>query len=103
MQKIKKGDSVAVISGKDKGREGLVDRVFVNEHKVMIAGVNKYKKHNKLPTGSGGSGIVEIGKPIDIAKVMLICPSCHKKVRVGFALRNDEKVRICKSCKKVVK
>jgi large subunit ribosomal protein L24 len=96
--KIKKGDTVLVISGKWRGKTGKVLRTFPRELKVLVEGVNIVKKHQK-PKRAGEKGqIVEIPKPIPVSKVKLICPSCKKATRVGYKIEGDEKFRVCKEC-----
>jgi large subunit ribosomal protein L24 len=101
--KIKKGDTVLVISGKWKGKTGKVLKAFPKEMKVLVEGVNIVKKHQK-PRRSGEKGeIIEIPKPIPVSKVKLICPNCKKATRVGFEISKSNgkkvKLRICKKCK----
>lgn len=100
MLKIKLQDNVKVMIGKDLGREGKVENI-INNKKVLLPGINIYKKHVKGSQGQK-AGIYEIPRPIDISKVMLICPSCKKTVRVGFKIVGDEKVRLCKKCRKEI-
>jgi large subunit ribosomal protein L24 len=96
--KIKKGDTVLVISGKWRGKTGKVLRAFPRELKVLVEGVNIVKKHQK-PKRAGEKGqIVEIPKPIPVSKVKLICPSCKKATRVGYKIEGDKKFRVCKKC-----
>jgi large subunit ribosomal protein L24 len=96
--KIKKGDTVLVISGKWRGKTGKVLRAFPREFKVLVEGVNIVKKHQK-PKRAGEKGqIVEIPKPIPVSKVKLICPSCKKATRVGYKIEGDKKFRVCKKC-----
>lgn len=96
--KIKKGDQVKIISGKDKGREGQVERVYAKSGKLVVPGVNIYKKHikknEKLPQG----GVVDLPRPLLMNKVMLVCPKCKKMTRVGYIIEKNKKVRICKKC-----
>jgi len=96
--KIKKGDKVKVMTGKDKGKEGKVERVYKKSGKVLVANINLYKRHvkksDKIPQG----GIIDVPRPLDVAKVMLICPKCGKLTRVGFKVEKDKKYRICKKC-----
>jgi len=96
--KIKKGDKVKVLAGKDRGKTGVVEKVFVAERKVKIEGINKVKKHQK-PQRSGEKGqLISLSLPIDISKVQLICPKCSKPSRIGRVLDGDKKVRVCKKC-----
>lgn len=99
--KIKKGDKVKVLLGKDRGKEGQVEKVFGKEGKVLILGVNVYKRHVKKQ-GQTEGGIIEIPKPIDISNVALICPLCKKQTRVGFKEIKESKLRVCKKCKKEI-
>ncbi len=96
--KIKKGDLVRVIYGKDKGKEGKVEKVYPTKNLVLIQGINLYKKHikksEKIPQGA----IVSIPRPLDASKVMVICKSCQKPSRVGYQIKKDNKIRICKKC-----
>jgi len=101
MLKIKSGDKVKVLSGKDKGREGEVEKVFPKKSLLVIPGVNIYKKHVKGSQGQKG-GIYEIPRPLNIGRVALICPKCKKTARVGFRLAGEEKVRVCRKCKKEI-
>ena len=87
MLKFKKGDTVKITAGKDKGREGKI--------------VNLYKKHVK-GFGDVKGGVYDIPRPLGYGKVALICPKCKKMTRVGFGKAGDEKVRICKKCKKEI-
>ena len=107
MFKIKVGDEVAVISGKDRGRQGKVTMVIPRKNKLVMEGINITKKHVR-PTRKGQqSGIVERETPFPCSKVMLICPRCGKKSRVGMRLLEQksnrrEKLRFCKKCKEVI-
>ncbi len=100
--KIKKGDQVIVISGKDRLKKGRVLKAFPKEAKVLVEGLNLRKKHAK-PKKSGEKGeIVQISFPITVSNVKLVCPKCSRPVRVGFKLINDKKFRICKKCKQEI-
>ena len=101
---IKTGDTVVVISGKDKGKEGKINRAFPAEGKVIVAGVAMVKRHQK-PRGQGmPGGIIEKEAAIDASNVMLVCPKCHKATKVGHKFVDGEgkasrrKVRVCKEC-----
>lgn len=100
--KIKKGDIVLVISGKNKGKKGKILRAFPKERKILIEGVNLMKKHQK-PRKTGEKGqIIQKPAPIDVSNVKLICPKCSKAVRLGYKIVNDKKYRICKKCNKQI-
>jgi large subunit ribosomal protein L24 len=102
MQKIKQGDEVIVIVGKDKGKQGKVAKILEN-HKILVDGINKVKKHQKGNPNLGVSGgIIEKDMPIDISNVALYNPKTKKADRVGFRLDNGNKVRFFKSTNDVV-
>jgi large subunit ribosomal protein L24 len=100
--KLKKGDKVKVIAGKDKTRDGVIDRVYKKQDKVMINGINMYKKHVKKSDKMPQGGIVDIPRPIDISKIMLICPKCNKTTRVACKIEKDMKHRVCKKCQSII-
>jgi len=101
--KIRKGDTVKVVSGKDKGKTGKVEKTLPKKNKILVEGANVYKKHLK-PKGEGKpGGIIEINKPLPVSNVMLICPKCKKTTRVGYQLdKQRNKSRICKKCKQQI-
>lgn len=102
MQKIKKGDNVKVLLGKDNGRTGTIERVLAKENRVIISGLNVVKRHVKKRQGIEG-GIIDIIKPMNISNIALICPSCKQPTRVGFKVEDKVKSRICKKCGKEIK
>ena len=94
--KIRKGDTVKVISGKDKGKEGVVSRVLPSDNKVIVDGINVAKKHQKPRRANEQGGVIERDMPIDASKVMLVHKG--KTTRVGFKVNADgTKVRIARS------
>ena len=101
--KIRKGDTVEVISGRfeDKGKRGEVIKVLPKENRLVIQGVNMRKKHQREVQTQGRTmspGIIEFEGPISVSNVMLICPVCSEPTRVGI-LRSEESVqRVCKKC-----
>lgn len=99
--KIKKGDKVKVLLGKDRGKEGTVEYILAKERKVFVAGANIYKRHVRKVKDLEG-GIIDIPKPMDISNVSLICPNCHQVTRVGFKKVGNQKLRICKKCQKEI-
>ncbi len=101
MIKFKVGDQVKIMIGKDKGREGKIEKIIPAEEKVIIPEVNLYKKHVK-GFGDVKGGIYPIPRPLGFGKIALICPKCKKITRVGFKFAGEEKVRICKKCKKEI-
>lgn len=97
--KIKKGDQIKIIAGKDKGKSGKVIHSFPAENKIVAEGLNLMKK-NMRPKKEGEKGqIVQIPRKINISKVMLVCPKCEKDSRIGYKVTNENKFRICKKCK----
>ena len=105
--KLKKGDSVLIISGKDKGRSAKILRSFPKERRILIEGLNLRKRHVR-PKRQGEKGqVVSVPAPIDASNVKLLCPKCGKAVRLGYKITVSpsnssgqvKKVRICKKCK----
>lgn len=109
--KIKKGDNVLVNTGKDAGKHGVIESVFVKNGKIIVTGVNRVKKHLKPSRKNPQGGIIDKLAPIDSSNVALICPRCNKATRVGYKIiKNDKKdskdikkkIRICKKCNESV-
>lgn len=100
--KIKKGDQVKILLGKDRGKTGPVKYVKGKEGKVLVGGANLYKRHVKK-MGDVQGGIIDTPKPLNISNVGLICPNCKKITRVGYKMAGKEKVRICRKCKKEIR
>jgi len=97
--KIKKGDQVLVLTGKDRGAQGNVTRVLPAAGKVIVDGVNVAKKHQRATKATMQGGIIDKDMPIPVANVALVCPSCSKPTRVGYMIDGDgTKVRVCKKC-----
>jgi large subunit ribosomal protein L24 len=95
---IRRNDTVKVITGRDKGKEGRVLRVFPNDAKVLVEHVMMVKKHVRPnPQRNIKGGIAEQESRISISNVQLVCPSCGP-VRIGHEVRGDRKVRVCKKC-----
>ncbi|MEA3357452.1 MAG: 50S ribosomal protein L24 [Patescibacteria group bacterium] len=101
--KIKKGDKVKVLVGKDVGKQGKVLRILKDKRKIVVEGVNVYKKHVKGDGRNRESAIVDLVMPVDVSNVMLVCASCGKPARIIYQVKNDKsKVRICKKCGKPI-
>ena len=96
--KIKKGDKVMVIAGKDRGKSGKILRVFPSRERVLVEGVNIVKRHTRPTQKNPQGGIIEREAPIHISNVMLICPRCNKPARVGRKITEEGKFRVCKRC-----
>ena len=97
MLKFKVGDNIKVIQGKDKDRVGKIEYIDLKGQRVLIPGINVYKKHVKGQSGRK-SGIYDLPRPLAFSKVALVCPKCKKLTRVGFRVLSKEKVRICRKC-----
>ena len=96
--KIRKGDQVLILKGKDRGKKGKVLRGFPKETKVLVEGVN-IKKVHKRPKKEGEKGqVVEVPSPINVSKIKLICPKCGAPAKVGYKSSGKEKLRVCKKC-----
>ena len=101
--KIRKGDKIKVLSGKDKGKTGKVLQVFNKRDKVSVEGINLLFK-NMRPKKQGEKGQrIQFPAPIAVDNIALVCPKCNKTTRVGYKiLENKKKVRICKKCKEII-
>ncbi|VBB04847.1 ribosomal protein l24 signature [Lucifera butyrica] len=96
---VRKGDTVVVLSGKDKGKKGKVIEALPKKAKVVVEGVNKVKRHTKASQKVPQGGIVVKEAPLASSKVMLVCPECDKPTRIQkTALASGTKVRVCKKC-----
>jgi large subunit ribosomal protein L24 len=97
--KIRKGDRVRVLAGKDRGKEGEVMRALPREGKVIVDGVNVAKKHQRPTRTTQQGGIIDKDMPIQVSNVALVCPSCGRPTRVGFKIdQSGGKVRMCRKC-----
>lgn len=97
MIKFKIGDTVKVTAGKDRGREGKIEKVYPQKNTVLIPGINIYKKHVKGIQGQKG-GIYDVPRSLSFAKIALVCPKCKKVTRVGLKTVGGEKIRVCRKC-----
>lgn len=96
---IRKNDTVVVLSGKDKGKQGKIIEALPKDSKVIVEGVNKAKKHKKPRKQGDPGGIITKETPIYASKVMRVCPKCSKPTRAAHGTAKDgSKVRICKKC-----
>jgi len=101
--RIKKGDNVKVIAGKDKGKTGKVIQAFPKLEKVVVENVNMLKKHLRGKQQGQGGQAIEFSAPLSATNVLLICPKCAKPTRVGVKRMEDGKSgRVCKKCKEVI-
>ena len=98
MFKLKVQDQVLITAGKDKGKKNKIEKILPSENKVVVSGVNIYKRHRKA-TRNQAAGIYEVIRPMSVANVAIICPKCSKVTRAGFIYEGKSKIRICKKCK----
>ena len=96
--KIKKGDNVLVISGKDRGKKGKVLRAFPREAKIMVEGANVRKKHVRAKRAGQKGQIVEMPGVFSVSNVKLLCSKCGKTTRIGYKMEGKKKSRVCKKC-----
>ena len=96
--KIKKGDTVQVLSGNDKGKKGEVLEVIPKTEKIIAKGINVRKKHVKPRKQGEEGGILSVECAIHSSKVAVVCPKCGKPTRIGYEMDKDTKVRVCKKC-----
>jgi large subunit ribosomal protein L24 len=95
--KLKKGDRVRVLTGKDRGKEGVIMRVIPKDNKVIVDGVNVAKKHQKARTATSQGGIIDKDMPIPVPNVALLSPSDGKPTKVGYKVLDDgTKIRVCR-------
>ena len=104
--RIKKGDTVEIISGNDRGERGTVQWVMPKDERVIVSGINIVKKHQR-PMRAGRTqvqpGIIEFEAPLHLSNIMLVCPLCNQRTRVGLGRRDDgRKVRMCKKCNEAI-
>jgi large subunit ribosomal protein L24 len=96
---IRRGDTVIVLSGKDRGLRGKVVRSLPSENRAVVEGINKVKRHQKPSLQNPQSGIITKEAPLNASNLMLVCPHCHKPTRVAHKIQDDgSRVRACKRC-----
>ncbi len=96
--KIRKGDTVKILSGNDKGKTGEVLTVMPKENKIVVKGVNVRKKHIKPRKQGEEGGIISVECAIHSAKANVVCPKCGKATKIGYVTEKGEKIRVCKKC-----
>lgn len=100
--KLKKGDAIVVVLGKDKGRKGKIEKIFPKKNLVLVPGLNIYKKHLKKKDEKNPGGIVEVSRPLAVSQLALICPKCKLKTRVGYKISKTGKKRMCRKCQQII-
>jgi len=103
MNKIKKNDTVYVLSGRDRGKTGKVFRVFPRKDRALVEGINYVKKHMRKTQTDQQAGIVQKESPIQLSNLALFCKTCNKFARIGINILADgTRARYCKRCKEVI-
>jgi len=101
--KIRKGDIVLVMAGKDRGKKGKVRFAYPKDERLLIEGINIRKRHARARGTTRQAGIIELETPIHVSNVMLVCSKCNHPTRIGFRFLGDgRKVRLCRSCSEVI-
>jgi large subunit ribosomal protein L24 len=101
--KIHKGDTVLVITGKDRGKKGKVRFAYPREQKIIVEGINFVKKHSKARGVARQAGIIDLEAPMNVSNVILLCNKCNKPGRIGYKkLEDGRTVRFCRACGEVV-
>ena len=99
MHRIRRDDTVLVIRGRERGKQGQVHKVLPEKRRIIVQGLNMVKRHQRQKDERNPAGIIEKEMPIDVSNVKLICRACEKPTRVRFRIRTDNvKVRVCRSC-----
>lgn len=101
--KVRKGDTVLVIAGKDRGKKGKILKALPQDSRLIVEGANMIKRHVRARPPARQAGIVTREAPIHVSNVMLLCPKCSRPARVGFRFLEDgKKVRACRACGEVI-
>ena len=101
--RFRSDDNVLVIKGRDRGKQGRIQKINASNNKVLVEGVNIVKKHQKPAQGVRQGGIIQKELPIPIANVMLVCTQCNKPTRIGYQfLADGTKARVCRLCEEVI-
>ena len=96
--KLRKGDNVIMLSGKDRGKTGKVSVTLPKENKIVVEGLNLVKKHVRARKQGQKGQIISKERAVSVSSVALVCTSCGKQTRIGYKVTGDSKVRICKKC-----
>lgn len=101
--KLKKKDKIKIIVGKDRGKTGEIDRVYDKQNKVLVPGLNLYKKHIKKSEQAPQGGVVELPRPLPVSNITFVCPKCNKSAKIGYKIEKGKKTRFCKKCRSSIK
>lgn len=99
---VKKGDTVQILSGKDKGKQGKIISAFPKDAKVVVEGINKVKRHAKPSMKVPQGGIISKEMPLNVCKVQLVCPACNKPTRIAHKIQGGKNSRVCKKCGELI-
>lgn len=101
--RVRRNDTVVVITGRDRSKQGKVQLVLPKEGRVVVEGLNMVKRHQRPTAAMRQAGIIQKEAPMPLSKVMLVCPRCNKGARVGYrTLEDGRKVRMCRKCKEMI-
>lgn len=96
--KLKKKDKIKILTGKDRGKTGEIERIYAKQNKVLVPGLNLYKKHIQKSEQTPQGGVVEVPRPLNVSNIVFICPKCSKPAKIGFKVEKNKKIRICRKC-----
>ncbi|MFC1509874.1 50S ribosomal protein L24 [Candidatus Omnitrophota bacterium] len=103
MARIKKNDTVKILTGKDKGKSGKILFVFPEKNRALVQGLNLVKKHARKTREDQQGGVIQKESPVNVSNLMVVCQKCNKPTKVGFSSLSDgTKTRICKKCKELI-
>ena len=101
--KVRRNDTVLVITGKDKGKKGKVRYAYPKKNRVLVEGINMIKRHSRARGAARQAGIIEREELICVSKIMVLCDKCNHPTRIGYRFLDDgKKVRVCRSCHEVI-
>ena len=100
--KIKKGDTVKILAGKDSGKTGKVLVIDPKKEKVLVEGLNMFKKHKRAKKQGEKGETISVSRAMDSSNVSLVCPRCSQTTRVGYKIEGSKKLRSCKKCKSTI-
>jgi large subunit ribosomal protein L24 len=96
--KLRKNDNVMILAGKDRGKTGIIERVYPKEDRMIVKGIAMAKKCIKPSKKSPQGGIIDINLKVYASKAMIVCPACSKPTKITYKITGDKKMRICKKC-----
>ncbi len=103
MSKVKKNDTVKILTGRDRGKTGKIITVFPKTNRALVQGLNMVKKHARKTREDQQGGIIQKESPVAMSNLMVMCQKCGKPTRIGFSVLSDgTKTRICKKCKELI-